>query len=63
MQTNNQTTYIFLERGVEDKQLHNELNRLIRDLKIASVKEFVSRYPKLYELKQGLAKEVEEQKM
>jgi len=61
MYTSSQTTYILLEKGVEDIQLYNELNKLIFELRIASVKELITRYPKLYELKQGLAKELEEQ--
>ena len=61
MRTSTQTTYILLERGIEDKALWFELNKLISDLKVASLKEFVKKYPLLYELKHNLKLELDAQ--
>ena len=58
MRTNLQTTYVLLERGIEDKQLVEEINKVIIDLKIRSTKEVVRRFPMLNELKQGLDREI-----
>ena len=63
MQTKAQTTYILLERGVEDKALWYELNSIIAALKIKSIAEFIVRYPTLNELKYNLKGELDSQEI
>lgn len=57
MKTKKQITYIILERGTEDIELWNELNKIIAELKIKSYKNFAKKYPLIYELKNNLKAE------
>jgi hypothetical protein len=59
MKTKSQITYIFLDRGVEDVALLEELCAIYNKLKVKSRKDFVASYPKVDELIEGLAKECE----
>lgn len=61
MKSRIQTTYILLERGSEDRDLWNELNHIISDLKSGSIKTFVKRYPLINELKHSLKIELDAQ--
>lgn len=60
MKTGTKTTYIFLERSVEDKALLCELNNIIEELGIKSIRKFIKKYPLLYELKHKLKMEIED---
>ena len=55
MMTSNRTMYILLEKGSEDAQLISEINRLISQAGVSSIKEVAERYPLLLAIKQGLA--------
>ena len=61
MKSKTQTTYILLESGVEDKALWVELNKIIAELKIKSIKTFIKRYPLINELKTNLKIEIDAQ--
>jgi hypothetical protein len=61
MQTTTQTTYIMLERGVEDRALWEEINKITVVLKTESIKSFIKEYPLLYELKLNLKDELDTQ--
>jgi len=61
MQLKRQTTYIILERGVEDRALWVELNKIVAALKVKAVKDFVNKFPLLYELKHNLKLELDAQ--
>jgi len=61
MNTNSKTTYILLDRGVEDKELLNDINRIFSDIGVSSIKDIAIRYPRLLELKHQLQDEVENQ--
>ena len=54
MKTSSQTTYILLESGLEDRLLLAEINKIIADLKIKSIKIFIEHFPMLSELRYGL---------
>ena len=59
MKTKAQTTYVLLERGVEDKGLLNEIMEVFAALKISPYTfEAHKKYPYLTELRQGLEREV-----
>ena len=58
MRTRSMTTYILLDKGTEDEKLFHEILAVISRLGM-SAKEMITNYPMLYELKQGLEKEVE----
>ena len=63
MHTNRQTTFIFLERGTEDRALHEELQSLFRVVKSTSKQAITSleiafKYPLLVELMQNLKAEL-----
>ena len=62
MKTKAQTTYILLERGVEDKALYYELVRamIICHKKITPLA-FAEKFPKLTELRQSLRDELSDQ--
>ena len=49
-----ETTYILLERGTEDMELLAELHRITAATGIIGVREFIKKYPRIHELKQGL---------
>ena len=59
MLTNIQTTYILLEKGIEDVALHQELLDVKRNCGL-SYKDFIRRYPALYEVMDGLNNEIQE---
>ncbi len=64
MRTTHKTTYIFLERGSEDLELLLELNRIFYDLgggRMRGLDVAAKKYPKLFELREGLKKEVDAQ--
>lgn len=52
-------THVFLERGTEDLQLLSEIHKITAATGITGRKEFVRKYPKLNELRQGLEAEKE----
>ena len=54
MNINYQTTYVFLDRGSEDVALLNDIRRIVTDLKLRSIRDYIKRYPKLHELQNGL---------
>ena len=56
MKTGEQTTYIFLERGVEDKKLYKELCKTMGGL--SGAKKFIKNCPLLFELRQKLGDEL-----
>ncbi len=58
MNTGGRTTYIFLERGVEDNQLLREINKVFAKIGNSRIKTMAKEYPKLLELKQELEFEV-----
>lgn len=60
MRTGKETTYILLERGTEDKELLTELHKITVATGIQGIKEFIKKYPRIWELKQGLEAEREE---
>ncbi len=60
MKTGKRTTYILLERDVEDEQLRKEINRVFAVVPEEETREIARKYPKLLELKQALDKECEE---
>lgn len=57
MNLSSETTQIILERGVEDRGLVGEINSLFATL-LLSPKDLAAGYPRLWELKQKLSKEV-----
>ena len=57
MKTGNKTTYIFLERGTEDMELLREIHKITAATGIKGREEFVRKYPRLNELRQGLEAE------
>jgi len=58
MKTKSQTTYIILDRGSEDIALYYELNKIMAELRVESYKDFIKKYPLLYELKHNLKEEI-----
>ena len=54
MKTGNRTTYILLDRGTEDMELLAELHKITAATGIQGSKEFISKYPRIQELKQAL---------
>ncbi len=54
------TTYILMERGVEDMQLLAELHKMTSATGIKGSKEFIKTYPLIHELKCALQDEKEE---
>ncbi len=61
MKSSAQTTYILLERGVEDRALWVELNKIVAELRRESVKTFIKKYPLINELKYNLKVELDAQ--
>ena len=61
MRSKTQTTYILLERGTEDRDLWIELNKIIAESKIKSIKTFIIKYPLLNKLKDTLKQEIDSQ--
>lgn len=60
MNTGNRTTYILLERGVEDIELLAELHKITAATNILQgISKFAKEYPRIQELKQGLIDEKE----
>ena len=59
MKTGLRTTYILLEKGVEDEQLREEIQRVISLVGGGGLREIAKKYPKLLELKQALDGECE----
>lgn len=59
MKTGSKTTYILLERGTEDMELLVELHKIIAATCIKGIREFIKKYPRIQELKQGLEDEKE----
>lgn len=60
MKTNSNTTFILLERGVEDVALLRELRLLVAGhTGIATIRKFVQKYPKTHELMDGLKNEID----
>ena len=60
MKSSAQTTYILLERGFEDRQLWEELQRVVARSKLGS-RDFILEYPMLHELKYNLKIELDKQ--
>lgn len=58
MKSNKSTTYILLERGVEDMQLYDELLKIQSKMGYKSDKDFTKEFPKFTELRQGLRDEI-----
>ena len=58
MKSGSKTTYILLERGIEDVDLVNDIRRVIVDLKIKGLKEALKRYPTLIRFQLELIDEV-----
>ncbi len=61
MKSSSQTTYILLERGSEDRALWEELHKVVVRLKISSVRDFITEFPMLHELKHNLKRELDDQ--
>ena len=62
MRSGIQTTYILLERGFEDRQLREELHKVIAKAKLEiSTKEFVVEYPILHNFMYNLRIELDKQ--
>ena len=61
MRSKAQTTYILLERGIEDRALWVEINKIVAELKIGSIKTFIKKYPLINELKNNLKIELDDQ--
>lgn len=61
MKTSKRTTYILLERDVEDIALLNDIRKFVARSGISSIKLFAHDYPKLCELMQALEYETKEQ--
>ena len=59
MKTNQRTTYILLERGVEDVELLKNIRDVFEATEMKGAKSLVRYFPVLYELKQELEKETE----
>jgi len=60
MKSNTQTTYILLERGVEDRALWKELDKISAALEVKSYRDFIKNFPLLWELKSNLKIELDE---
>jgi len=60
VKTSAQTTYILLERGIEDVRLLAEINKITADAGINSIKKLIKEYPMLSQLRDGLRIEVEQ---
>lgn len=59
MMSKTNSTYIMLEKGIEDLALYDEIDDLFSFSKIETYKEFIKKYPTLHDLKQTLRDELE----
>ena len=60
MKSKAQTTYILFDQETEVRALWTELNKIVAELKIKSIKTFIKKYPLLNELKDNLKLEINE---
>ena len=61
MKTNAKTTYILLEKGIEDVALYNEMLKIqtkIKEMGFKNGKAFIKAFPKFTELRQELYSEI-----
>lgn len=59
MISNQSVTTIMLTRGVEDRELHDELSRVFREIsRSMGAREFAFNYPRIMELTQTLRDEL-----
>ena len=54
MRAGKRTTYVLLEKGVEDEQLRKEIQMVFFLIGDGGLREIAKKYPKLLELKQAI---------
>jgi len=61
MKTKKQLTYILLEKGSEDIGLLRELRQITIQAKVKGSREFIEKYPLIWDLILGLENEIREE--